>query len=57
MTLLFGTVFAMKGLWYATDTGSVVEILNAYGTFTSFLLGIIFAADVADKKLNPDDYE
>ncbi len=56
IALVVGTVFAGKGVYLSDTVENVILTLSAYGTYISFLLGIVFTADVADKKLNNGSY-
>lgn len=51
-----GTVLALKGAALSEITADLVIVLSAYGTFCGWLLALVFAADVADKKLNGGAY-
>lgn len=52
-----GTMIAGKGVYVATDVAGVAVIMGSYSTFCGWLLGLIFTADVADKKLNGGKYQ
>lgn len=56
IALVVGTIFASKGVYLSDTVEEIVLALSAYGTFISFLLGIVFTADVADKKFNNGNY-
>jgi len=56
IALLTGTAFATKGVLISDTVEEIVLVLSAYGTYISFLLGIVFAADVADKTFNNGKY-
>ena len=51
-----GTVFATKGVVISETVEDLVLVLGAYSTYVSLLLGVIFAADVADKSFNSGSY-
>lgn len=57
VALAIGTAFATRGIVLATAPEQIVVVLSAYGTFASWLLGLVFTADVVDKKLNNGSYE
>jgi hypothetical protein len=56
VTGIIGALFALKGVHLATTPEQVVVVLSAFGTFGGWLLGLVFAADVVDKKLNDGKY-
>lgn len=56
VVLLLGSLIALKGFYLAGKVDEIVLVLGAFGTFTSFVLGIVFAADVADKRFNGGEY-
>jgi hypothetical protein len=56
LALLVGMLFATKGVILATTTEQVAAILAAFGTYAQWILALVFAADVTDKKLNNGNY-
>ena len=56
VTLAVGTVFASKGIIISNEPEELVVVLSAFGTFAGWILALVFAADVADKKLNNGSY-
>lgn len=51
-----GTVLAIKGAAISYTAVEITIILSSYSTFCGWLLALVFAADVADKKLNGGAY-
>ena len=51
-----GSLIALKGVNLAETTEQIVVLMSSYGTFTAWLAGIIFGADLVDKKYKPDTY-
>ena len=56
VTLLLGAVFAGKGIIISNEPEEIVVVLSAFGMFAGWLLALVFAADVTDKKLNDGRY-
>lgn len=52
-----GAIVTTKGVILASAVDQIVILLGAYTTFASFLLGIVFAADIVDKKANGGTYD
>ncbi len=57
IVLFVGTLIAFKGVVIATTPEQIVVVLSSFGTFAGWLLSLIFAADITDKKLNGGKYE
>lgn len=53
---IVGSIVIFKGLHLATDVDQIVVLMGSVTTFASFLLGLVFAADITDKKLNGGSY-
>ena len=51
-----GSAFATYGLYVATTVAEIVSVFGAYSTFCTWLLGLVFAADVSDKYFNKGCY-
>ena len=51
-----GTILAFKGAAISTAPGELSVLLGSYSQFCGWLLALVFAADVADKKLNGGAY-
>ena len=56
VALAAATLFALWGMWIGTTVADVVSVMVAYTTASGAVLMLIFAADVADKKLNSGQY-
>ena len=56
ITGTIGSSFATYGLYVATTVPEVVSVFGAYSTFCTWLLGLVFAADVSDKYFNKGHY-
>lgn len=56
-TGIIGAVIALKGLSLATDVAQIAVLMGSVTTFASFLLGLVFAADIIDKKANGGSYD
>ncbi len=50
------TIFAVRGMWFATTVAEVAVVMSAYATASGAVLMLVFAADVADKKYNGGKY-
>jgi hypothetical protein len=51
-----GSIIAFKGAAIATSPDEISVLLGSYSTFCGWLIGLVFTADVADKKLNGGAY-
>ena len=56
ITGTIGSGFAAYGLFVAGTVPEVVSMFAAYSKFCTWLLGLVFAADVSDKWLNNGCY-
>jgi len=56
VTLAVGILFAGKGIYVSTTPEQITVVLSAFGTYAGWVLGLVFAADVTDKKLNNGSY-
>ncbi len=54
---LIGIVVILKGLQLSEEVNDVVLLMGSLTTFASFLLGLVFAADIVDKKANGGGYD
>jgi hypothetical protein len=50
------TVIALYGLKLAASMADIAVLLTAYTTASGAVLALVFAADVADKRLNGGSY-
>lgn len=57
LAFIVTSAFAAKGVHVADTPEQLVVVLGAFGTAVNFILGMVFAADVVDKKLNNGAYE
>jgi hypothetical protein len=53
---IFGSLAFFKGVHLATTVDQTILLIGSFTTFASFLLGIVFAADIVDKKANGGTY-